>query len=347
MTVSTPLKSFAENEANPTRMKACLFNLIVYTHEPRRTDYFKQVVDLIIGQFPCRIFFIIAEQEASHNTPSVELLTTPLKSNAALTCDYMIIKASGESINEVPFLILPFFVPDLPIYLLWGQDPTTENAILPHLLLYATRLIFDSECTKNLRRFSQDMLSKLHLTSIPMIDMNWTRSSGWREIFAQTFDTRERVEQLAGAEKVIISYNDYPDPLFFHPETQAIYFQAWLACRLKWKFLRSSKDEDFNIFYESKEGPVHIQLKAESHKEFPSEELLKVEITGKKDYHCLLERSADQQVIFKASNQNQCELPFSLMLSNIDSGRAFMQEMFYQKMSDHYSSMLTLISQTK
>jgi len=341
------LKTFAQSESNPTQLKACLFNLIVYTHEPRRTEYFKKVVDLFKDQFPCRIFFIVADPDRSESNLDVEVLSTPLKSNTAFSCDHMIIKAAGQAISEVPFLILPFFVPDLPIYLLWGQDPTTENAILPHLLLYATRLIFDSECSKNLVRFSHEMLKTLASTSIPMIDMNWARISGWREVLAQTFDIHERVEQLSTASSIVIVYNDYPNPLFFHPETQAIYFQSWLACRLGWKFLKLSKEEGFNLFYETQEGQVHIRLLPEPHQEFSSEGLLRLEITGKNDYHCILRRSSDQQVIVQASNQYQCELPLSLVLPSIDSGRMFMQEMFYQKMSEHYSQMLALISQIK
>ena len=324
--------------------KACLFNLIVYTHESRRTQYFKQVVKMIMSQFPCRIFFIQGNPSSKENYLRVQVSTEKSQDERGIICDQVFIEAAGQDINRVYFLLLPLLVPDLPVYLFWGQDPTTEYSILPHLQHFATRLIFDPEATEDLQQFSRDMLNRMSSTSIQIVDMNWARIGGWREVLAQTFDSPERFELLATANVIQMTYNDRPSDLFFHPETQAIYLQAWLASRLGWQFQRAEKKNHSQIlYYQSSQTIRQIHLNPKTDPSFESEEILGLGIEGS-DYECHLKRISSDQVEVRASNQFQCALPFSLLMPTLRSGRSFMQGIFYQKITDQYIPMLKLIS---
>lgn len=327
--------------------KACLFNLIVYTHEPPRTQYFKEVIKMIMMQFPCRIIFIEGNLSSKENHLQVKVTTEKTENGRGIVCDQISIQASSQQINRVYFLLLPLFVPDLPIYLLWGQDPTTEYTILPHLQHFATRLIFDSEATEDLQQFSLDMLNQINSSSIPIVDMNWARISGWREVLAEVFDSPERFEQLASAKNIKIIYNDRLNDLFFRPATQAIYLQAWLSARLGWQFQKAEKNNDAQVlFYQSLQTSRTIQLIPQTHQNFEPEEILGIEIEGS-DYECHLQRLSIDQVRVQASNQYQCELPFILLMPTLRSGRSYMQEIFYQEVSAHYVPMLKLISLVK
>lgn len=323
--------------------KACLFNLIIYTREPRRTNYFKQLVKMIMSQFPCRVIFI--QGNPSSNEGDLKIRVTSEKSqNERIVCDQIFIEAADQDINRVYFLLFPLFVPDLPIYLLWGQDPTTEYTILPHLEHFARRLIFDSEATENLQLFSRNMLNRIETTSIQIIDMNWAKIRGWREVLAQTFDSPERFDQLATADSIQIIYSDRANELFLHPDTQAIYLQAWLASRLGWEFEKAERNDHSKIlFYQSKHATHCIQLTPKTDPHFESQEILAFEIVGAK-YEGHLKRISADQIKVQASNQFQCSLPFTVLMPTLRSGRSFMQEIFYQKMSDQYISMLNLIS---
>ena len=53
--------------------KACLFNLILYTQEKNQTNYFKNVVNMIKSQFPCRIIFILGEPNAKENLLKIKI----------------------------------------------------------------------------------------------------------------------------------------------------------------------------------------------------------------------------------------------------------------------------------
>lgn len=328
--------------------RACLFNLIVYTQEPRRTAYFTEMVKIVKKQFPCRIIFITDTPSAKDHYFRIQTSTEKNPDGSGFICDQIFIEAAGQDLNRVYFLLLPLFFPDLPIYLVWGQDPTTEYTILPHLQDFATRLIFDAETTKDLQQFSRDMLNRMTSSSIQIVDMNWARIGGWREVLAQIYDSPERFEQLATANEIELFYNNRPSELFIYTEIQAIYLQAWLASRLKWHFLRAEKENESQVlYYQSLQKPRRIRLTPITDAKFEAEEILGMEVQGDNGYECHIKRISADQVQIQASNQFQCELPFALLMPTLRSGRSFMQEIFYQKMSDQYEPMLNLISLIK
>lgn len=344
--IQTELNRLLKASSGYEGAKACLFNLIVYTHEPRLTAYFTDIVKMIKTQFPCRIIFITGNPLSKENHLRVQTKSEKNSDGSGFICDQIFIEAGGHDINRVYFLLLPLFVPDLPIYLLWGQDPTTEYTILPHLEAFATRLIFDAETTADLQKFSKDMLNRIRSSPIQIIDLNWARIGGWREILAQIYDSPGRLEQLAIAHHIELKYNDRPSNLFAHPETQTIYLQAWLASCLDWHFVRAEKENSSQILYyqNDQKKSCRIQLTPTSNSKFEPEEVLEMDVQGEDDYECHIKRLSADQVKVQASNQFQCELPFLLLMPTLRSGRSFMQEIFYQKASDQYERMLELIS---
>ncbi|MCE2983729.1 MAG: glucose-6-phosphate dehydrogenase assembly protein OpcA, partial [Parachlamydia sp.] len=254
------------------------------------------------------------------------------------------IEASGNGLEQVPFLILPLFAPDLPIYLLWGEDPTTENKILPHLQKIAVRLIFDSECSEDFLSFSQHMKHVL-TSSIDIIDMNWARIAGWRELISQIFDSKDRLNQLQAANRIKIIYNKLPSSFFKHPDTQALYLQGWLASRFGWEFKSLKKEgDDIQLIYEKEGRPLEIHLIGKTRSDLLPEEIIEIEGSSHNGFVFQMVREDKNQVIVHTCNQYQCQLPFTLFLPTLRTGRGFMQEIFYQKPSSHYKEMLALVS---
>jgi glucose-6-phosphate dehydrogenase assembly protein OpcA len=327
-----------------SKSKACLFNLIVYAQDSHHIENFNEIINMIMKQLPCRIIFIQADVSTSTNSYlKVKTVSEPLKDNKNVSFDKILIEAGGNELDKVSFIVLPYLIPDIPIYLLWGRDPLHEKTILPKLKHYATRLIFDSECTDNLRDLSQALLEQMNGLGIQILDLNWARTGGWREVIAKTFDSEERFNQLKNANTVKIKYNNISSPTFFHPETQAIYLQAWLASRLGWTFNKTEKNhETLSIYYQGSQ-PVKMELIPEKREDFPSEDLLEIEVSDQNDYVCTITRKSENHVVVHSSNQVQCQIPFSLLLPTL-KGRTFIQDVFYHRISSHYAPMLQLIS---
>lgn len=342
--LETELRRMQEAQLQLNKTKACLCNLILYSFDDKQRDYFKQLIHLITDQYPCRVIVIHEDRESQSSYLNLRVVTDEKGRRSGLPYDQMIIEVAGDELEKVPFLIIPYFVPDLPIYLMWGEDPGSSNVVLSQLQKVTTRFIFDSDNIDDLKKFSLSLLSLLEHSSASFLDMNWARIGGWREMMAQTFDSPERFQQLAASRSVKVLYNNSPSDIFDQLEIQAIYFQAWLAAQLQWEFVKlERKNERLVIHYKRNDQTIKVSLEPDIDEHLPSGELVGIEISNQENYFCEMERQKDQ-VVIHCSTQYQCELPFKLLLPNIYSGRTLMQEIFYQRTSEHYIHMLQLIS---
>lgn len=340
---SSFLRSLSKTEGT----KACLFNLIIYTYDATRTSYFNEIVNVVKNQFPCRIIFVQGNPLGKHNDLSIKTIP-PEKNSKGFSSEQIFIEASGQEFYQIYFLFFPLLVPDLPIFLLWGQNPTTEYSLLPMLEPFSNRLIFDAETTEDLQQFARDMLIRLNASSIQVADMNWAKIAGWREVFAQTFDSPERMEQLVSSHLINIVYNDNRSEQFLHPNIQALYFQAYLASRLGWQLLKVNQNgESLILTYQYKQMVRKMVLTHQKNVRFAPEDILSIEIQGEQGYACHISRVNATQIKVQASNQFQCELPLCFLMPTLLSGRSFIQEIFYQKMSDQYTKMLEKLCSIK
>jgi len=342
--IQAELNRLGESTPTGKKIKAALFNLIVYTHETIRAQYFKKIVKTISDQFPCRLIFIQADIVSQHSSIKVQVSLPNSGNSSEVSSEQIFIEASGTEIERIPFLILPQLIPDLPIYLLWGQDPNKETIILPHIQPLARRIIFDSESTNELGEFSKEILNLVENSSLEIVDMNWIRIAGWRQIITRAFDTKTRIDLISKTSYMKLTYNSLEDPSFTKPETRAIYLQAWIASCLEWNFEKIEINEQKTIILHYT-GPhaIQIHLVSEIRKDLAAEEIIEWELCDPNNYDCVFSHRTMTQVEVKASNQYQCLLPFSFLLPGLNSGRTLMQEIFYQKISDQYAALLKLI----
>lgn len=325
--------------------KACLFNVIIYTHDLQRTAYYKDLAEQVMQQFPCHIIFIQGNRQQTKNELKINVSIEKRNNSDEISGDQIFIEVSGEDYERIPFLITSYLVPDLPVHLVWGQDIIQEDLLLVRLQQFASRLIIDSDATQDLQQFSQHILVDLNRLNIPIVDMNWTRIEGWREVIAQTFDTSQRLEQLKNAHTLQLTYQLTSDQSSLKPETQAIYLQGWLAICLGWQFQRLEKTEQgLIIHYQSSFSPVSIHLLSKTDSEYTSGEIVEVSVKGIDEYECHLKRQGVDQVEVQSCNQYECKLPLHLVMTTLQSGRNFIQEIFYQQVSEHYFYLLQLLS---
>jgi hypothetical protein len=323
------------------KTRACLFNLIVYIFDPKQKQYFKQLIQLITDQFPCRLIYI-QENESSQQS-YLNVITSEKEERSGLPSDQILIEVGGNALSRVLFLILPSLVPDLPIYLLWGKDPISEHPLLSQLQKFSTRFIYDPTFTTDFKVFIQNILSVQENINSSLMDLNWVRIGSWREIMSQVFDSPERLQQLTNARLIKITYNNHSTEIPRHLDIQAIYFQAWLAAQLEWEFEKIEKKKDqWILYYQQPPYSICIILEPQIHENLPFGEIVNIEISDQMNYFCSMERQADQ-VVVHCSTAYQCELPFKLLLPNIYSGKNLIQEIFYQKTSEHYKRMLGLL----
>lgn len=329
------------------RVQACLFNLVVFCQDANRLEYFRQLIQSTIEYFPCRITLIRQLDGEEHDRLVTQNSIVRAATNTSIACDQLSIQSSVDSLYRVAFQIFPFLLPDLPVFLVWDCDPIHEQQILPKLQPYANRLIFDSETVDNMQRFGQRLLDHAHAITRDIVDLNWIRIGGWREILDKIFDTEERIQQLRSAKELRISYNALENRFFHHNQTQAIYLQAWLATQLGWSFrsLATSKEKS-EVGYSTSAGEVIVTLQPEKIEDRAPGSIFSFSMSGANGVHYAATRQTDtQQVIVKSSSDETCTLPYTLNLRGTQLTYSFLKEMLYLYGSQHYRHMLHMLKQ--
>lgn len=327
---------------------ACLFNLVVFCRRAERIAYFKKLIQAAIEHFPCRVMFIQDIHGEAQKLLSTELTVLKAKqSDNPVNCDQLLIETGSHTLAQVPFVLLPFILPDLPLFLIWDCDPTTEQEILPKLLPHANRLIFDSETIDHLQRFAHRILAYQGSQSLDMVDLNWTRIGGWRDLMSKMFDTEERIGHLQNAQEFHIAYNGMEDQFFHHNQTQAIYLQAWLAAQLGWNFcsMGGSRGKS-EIRYSTDRGKTRVSLQAIRVEDRAPGSIFSIELIAARGVRLLASRqSGTQQVIVKTSSDLSCTLPYTLNLRGTQLTYAFLKDALYLYTSPHYQHMLHMLKQ--
>jgi len=345
--VNRELTRLWESAPSPNKIKASLFNLIVYSQKSCRTSYLQDFVKSVVEAFPCRILFIEGNEMAPPKTLRTCVASEiTSKGDITIHCDKITIEASKDRLSRIPYLLLPHLIEDLPIFLLWGQDPTGDDAVLPHLEKFADRVIFDSEAVDNLPLFANKLLDK---SSAQVVDMNWARLSGWRHILSNSFNTQEDIEQIKEAKTIDITFNSRITSCFFHNEFQAMYLQGWLAAQLGFLNPQVQKEGySTRVTYQnSYETPTLITTSAKEHATLPPGSILKVEIHTHAGNHYTLNCSNASQVLVEATTPKQCQVPYTLPLFPIEEGTHFMKELFYEPVNNHYNNMLQALTSLK
>lgn len=311
------------------KMRACLFNLIVFNKLSLRTDYIRDIVQKVSEKYPCRVLFISFDPESN-----LTYLKTAISvvGNGNIACDYIDIGVSGKQIEKVPFLILPHIIPDLPISLLWTEDPSLDHPLFAPLTKLANRVIFDSESADSLLAFAKKILM-LNQTGIHTADLNWARTEGWRDLLGSIFHAGEKLQEI---DNIRVTYNARKTESFCHLKVQSMYLIAWLASRLNWKFQEARKDLHFA--FEKQQAEIH----ATEWEKLGSGTVISVDLATRDGilYNCSRIQKEYHRVNIQISSREKCELPYSYVLGKTATGQSLVKEIITQGTSSHYLDML-------
>jgi glucose-6-phosphate dehydrogenase assembly protein OpcA len=334
---------------NTKTVKASLFNIIFFTKKSPRDEYIRKIAYKLIEKFPARIFFITSDPTSSEDSlkTAVSVMTTE-QGEYSITCDLIEISAQGKGEKQVPFLLLPHIISDLPIYLVWSEDPAKEDTLCNELQSFATRIIFDSECTEDLCKFSQSVVKLQKANHLEIADLNWGRLESWRDLLAATFSKLEKVEELQRTSSIKITYNSQTTAFFCHTKIQSIYLQAWIASRLKWTpdKKRTASIDLTRFFYEHQGQSVEVQLVGVKADHLPSGMILSLELKTSEEEHYVFSRDENvpHQISLNYSTKNECQLPVKFLISKEESGQSLVKEICHKGTSEHYQEVLEMIS---
>ena len=321
--------------AKENKMRASLFNLIVFNQLSSRSDYFRKIVQKIIDRFPCRVLFISHDPDSSKDYLKTAVSVIAPEGQSTIACDDIDIGVAGDKWARVPSVILPHIVPDLPVYLLWAEDPTKPHPLFEFLSSLSHRLIFDSESSDNLYDFSKTILS-LHKKGFAVADLNWARLEGWRDLLVATFEPQERLQSLQEIEELKIIYNARETEFFCHLKVQSIYLLAYLSARLGWEF-KKAKEKKGRLHFHFKKK-IEAILEPTNWESLSSGTVIAIEMQTKEEKRYSMARmpQTKHRAAIQIVSKDRCDLPYYFMLGQTASGQSLVREIFQQGTSPFF-----------
>ncbi|MBM3198493.1 MAG: hypothetical protein FJZ58_04470 [Chlamydiae bacterium] len=344
--IRSKLDDLWNSQETKYKMRASLFNLIFFMKKSPREEYIRKIASKLVEKFPARIFFISLDPSLGEGQLQtfVSVMAT-MQGEFAITCDLIEIRSGDKDKNKIPFLILPHIIPDLPVFLIWPENPSSEENLRKELESFVTRVIFDSESAEDLLGFAQSVLALQKTFPGELADLNWARLESWRSLINSVFSTPESLKNINALSSMTITYNAQETPSFCHTKIQSIYLQAWIASRLKWK-KRGPRDPSFLSFgYQGETTPIEVKLCSVKEAKLPPGMILSLSLKTTKGEEYLFSRktSAPHQISFEHTTPSACSIPIRLQEAKGESGQSLVKEICQRGTSGHYLAMLTEI----
>jgi hypothetical protein len=148
----------------------------------------------------------------------------PFGQRRQICCEQVEITCSDASLGDLPSVVLPLEVPDLPV-ILWCRSPRLlAMAEFPALAAMARRVVVDSArcgCARRLRRLADEAARGMLLG-----DLAWTRLTRWRQTLAQIFEDPRHAARLTGSARITVCDGGAVT-------TRALYMGTWMAGALE------------------------------------------------------------------------------------------------------------------
>ncbi|HYE72197.1 MAG TPA: glucose-6-phosphate dehydrogenase assembly protein OpcA, partial [Blastocatellia bacterium] len=137
-------KELGQEDDQEAVIRACVLNLVFYVDSQsmaRKAD--DLLIDVTIKN-PSRALLLIADSAAEQSSISSQVLsrcTLPTGKAKQVCCEQVTISSSGTQINELPSIVAPLLLSDLPTFLCWFAPFSIENKVLKRLGNLADRIV--------------------------------------------------------------------------------------------------------------------------------------------------------------------------------------------------------------
>jgi glucose-6-phosphate dehydrogenase assembly protein OpcA len=348
--IQKELDRLEETHKENKQQRACLFNLIVYAFKPKRPQVFRELSDQIASQFPCRILFIEEDPDSNAKAIKTSICVKQISSDQEkqIICEEINLFVPA-SIQEQSYpLILPHLVPDLPILLIWGDDPTKDHPLFSKFQQLAHRLIFESECTPNLQNFCATLKEHILKHHWEVADLNWVRGESWRKALVGIFNTKAQIEELRSLTEMTLKFAGVNQEVFCQNHYELHYLHGWIAAQLGWIPTSFKMESNVRkIGYKTSNREIYIRIEEDPlHKESEEGSLtfFQIKTASQKKYTAYL-NTTDSLIKIEIVDEKKPNETYNTYLMHAKWKHSLSKEICYHETSSHYCNMLSILSQ--
>jgi glucose-6-phosphate dehydrogenase assembly protein OpcA len=204
-------------------LRACSMTLCVITEGSDDPSALGETIAALMPEHPSRAILIrlSGAGERALGERVYQQCWMPFGQRRQICCEQIEITASDAALADLPSVLLPLAVPDLPV-ILWCRS--ARAALRPEfrdLARMATKVVFDTAGFPDAADAAW-FLADTQRRGTLVGDLAWTRLTRWREALARLFENREHLAHLPEIQSVRVSFPA-------GSETSAWYLAAWTA----------------------------------------------------------------------------------------------------------------------
>ena len=196
-------------------LRACSLTLVTLAEENEDFSALGETLAALIPEYPARnlVVRLTGAGERSLSERVYSQCWMPFGQKRKVCCEQVEITASDTALADLPSVILPLTVADLPV-ILWCRSPRIVG--MPEfgaIAAMASRVILDGDALGHIPNPAPG--------GTRIGDLAWTRLTPWRATLSQIFENRQQLAELPHVSRVIITTAGAPS-------TRAWYFAAWV-----------------------------------------------------------------------------------------------------------------------
>lgn len=202
-------------------LRACTMTLIAIAEEADDAGALGETVAALMPEHPARTILVRlrAGKERALSERVYQQCWKPFGQRQQICCEQIELTVSDAALGDLPSVLLPLIVADLPVILWCRSARLTEMPEFHEIAGLASKLVLDSasfaSATSAIRRMAS---SQQHESGTS--DLAWTRLSRWREMLARVFENRVYLARLKEITDITVTWGD-------GFESAAWYLAAW------------------------------------------------------------------------------------------------------------------------
>jgi glucose-6-phosphate dehydrogenase assembly protein OpcA len=212
-----------ETEARAGVLRACSLTLVVLAEEAEDVGELGETIAALMPEHPARTIIIRlrGEGERTLSERVYAQCWMPFGQRRQICCEQVEITASDAALADLPPVVLPLAVPDLPLMVWCRSARLFGMPEFRRIAAMAAKVVIDSSTMTD----PSDALRRLSDVSghgVMIGDLAWTRITRWRAMLSQVFENRQTLALIPGISRVHVAFAPGYD-------TAAWYMGAWIS----------------------------------------------------------------------------------------------------------------------
>ncbi len=212
----------ARDEGGAGVLRACSMTLVVVTEASGDPAALGEILAALMPEHPARTIVVrlSGAGPASLEDRVYAQCWMPFGQRTQICCEQVEITASDAALLDLPPVVLPLAVADLPLILWCRSSRLFGRPEFAALASMAQKVVLDSAA---LGKAGLQSLGEMARPGTVFGDLAWTRLTRWRAMLSQVFENRE---MLSNIEKITSITVESPGD---SPTSSSLYLGAWLA----------------------------------------------------------------------------------------------------------------------